>query len=964
MGAIKATELDNGNIGLEITYGGTEAPFGGVDSSAPPAYIDPKCFAQCDGFIVVEGRLVAAAMNPVAVPTLWGGTPGVLLIGFGNFYTQTYGQLNYALGYTAVATTGSPTGVAYTFYMTAWNPANSTQLWNDSFTESLLNSAAHATNAYLSMQLQSTSPGAVGNGAAVTITTLTTLTPSYPSGVTTSASQTSEGGLFINGVLSGAGMTISGGTGYTPNTVYWVQQGANVTGQITVLAVDGGGGISGGYGVGWSLVANSYVTSYVGPSNVASSVATAGKDYVPTATTTASLVYSTQSNVVLEIAGSRDYTVASNGVNFVPPALAGSGASFAIGHISVGGAIVNTQIGTSGPSYNNAAIVGIYIPYMLITNGTGYNVGEIYQLVSAKSGGRVGNNVVNFGPTSPNTFGSGVWVEITGIGTGGSVTSARLLGTGLQTSTIIQDTGVSQLVFYLATTGAAIGVATLTGSGADVLTNMAAAINAGDPAVTASVNITASTLTLTADVAGAAGNAITVQDKSTITGPNLYYYYFPVRTVTNLIGGSDGSLFGTVLSTTLPQHASIANVGGVLFVGNIGPMIIKYGGPGIFTGSTTYQGVRQLKKFGGSLIGLGVIPAPGAVLTGLDMMFAWSAALNLDVWNPLDLNNNITGAGFNQLADIGDYLSGLVVSNGTAFILRAEGESYATSTGNATSPFNWAHISLGDTGEGAQFPALVCQYGQTGAYVGNSNIYQVSSSISAIGDKIKTALYNVLGGTNVADLSCVTCALYIVDEVVVVIFAVGNTLFAYNTVNGTWQTLTLKASLLASNTQYLCGVFASANSSIATPKFNQTQPVLCLGEGSGYNFYSLQEGLTNTNSASLAPSVTFPVEEVAFGRDITIDAIYLALYANLADTVALNFSIGGVSFGSLVLTHAEFPSIGTTPIEFAVFPTGVFTTHSPQLQVTITGASTTHTNLVRFTKLTMFGSYDPSQRPV
>ena len=56
MGAIKTTELSNGNIGLEITYGGKEAPFGGVDTSAPPAYIDPRCFTNCDGVIVVDNQ--------------------------------------------------------------------------------------------------------------------------------------------------------------------------------------------------------------------------------------------------------------------------------------------------------------------------------------------------------------------------------------------------------------------------------------------------------------------------------------------------------------------------------------------------------------------------------------------------------------------------------------------------------------------------------------------------------------------------------------------------------------------------------------------------------------------------------------------------------------------------------------------------------------------------------------------
>jgi len=97
VGLIKESELSNGNIGLEITYGGREAPFGGVDTSAPPAYIDPKCFTNCDGFIVIDNKLVVASLNPVAVPILWGGTAGVILIGFGNFYNTTYGTLNYAL---------------------------------------------------------------------------------------------------------------------------------------------------------------------------------------------------------------------------------------------------------------------------------------------------------------------------------------------------------------------------------------------------------------------------------------------------------------------------------------------------------------------------------------------------------------------------------------------------------------------------------------------------------------------------------------------------------------------------------------------------------------------------------------------------------------------------------------------------------------------------------------------------
>ena len=115
------------------------------------------------------------------------------------------------------------------------------------------------------------------------------------------------------------------------------------------------------------------------------------------------------------------------------------------------------------------------------------------------------------------------------------------------------------------------------------------------------------------------------------------------------------------------------------------------------------------------------------------MIFAWSATDDLDTWAPLGLDGNVTGAGFAQLADIGDYLTGLIVTNATAFIIRSQGLSYATATGNATSPFNFSHIGLGDEGEGSQITALLAQYDQTGLYVGNSDVYQVANGIYSRG---------------------------------------------------------------------------------------------------------------------------------------------------------------------------------------------------------------------------------------
>jgi len=231
VGAIKTRELANGNIELEITYGGLEAPFGGVDTSAPPAYIDPKCFAAVDGFIVVDNKLVVASFNSYATSPLWSSTAGVTLIGFGNFYSLNYGTLNYALGYKTSSFSGPPSGVQYTFYMTAWNPADITEVYNDTLVFSLYNTATPATNASVTLQLltQGTIPG--GNGAVASITGIGNVNIGPGPVIET-----------IVGVVTA--VSVLGGTGYTVGETLYLVQGNNTTAQVTVSAVDGSGGIT------------------------------------------------------------------------------------------------------------------------------------------------------------------------------------------------------------------------------------------------------------------------------------------------------------------------------------------------------------------------------------------------------------------------------------------------------------------------------------------------------------------------------------------------------------------------------------------------------------------------------------------------------------------------------------------------------------------------------------------------
>ena len=103
------------------------------------------------------------------------------------------------------------------------------------------------------------------------------------------------------------------------------------------------------------------------------------------------------------------------------------------------------------------------------------------------------------------------------------------------------------------------------------------------------------------------------------------------------------------------------------------------------------------------------------------------------------------------------------------------------------------------------------------------------------------------------------------------------------------------------------------------------------------SFLILQEGIVR-NGASDQPIVTFPQEETLFGRDVTIDALYISLYADVPQGTDIQFYFNGSLFSTITLDPATFNNLDGNPVELKVFPTnangtGVFTSHSPQLQI-------------------------------
>lgn len=805
---------ETSNLLVEITYGGLESPFGGIDASAPAAYIDPKCFANADGFLVIDNKLVVVNFqnnNSTQIPTLFNGVSGVSLLGLGSFYNSLNGQLNYAIGYIAAAFIGPPSGVNYTFYITAWNPALPADVYNDTLKITLFDAASILETASITLDCVATNidaPGA-GSGAAGTITSVT-----------------SQGQV--------TGITFTGGSGYGVGDQVPVLQAGSGGLQlwITVLTVGGGGSIA---TVSILNEGGRYVT---GPCYAGTNVIVA-------------------SGLTLKI-NSATYEINVSNANF------------------------NRQ-------------------------------GVIQQMI----------NLINGTP---------------------------------------------------------------------------------DPNVTASASVDGYSLVLTALVAGTAGNSITVQDTSTSENASLPPpFYFTCRTARNLQGGQISE------PSTAPRGfiapVSTCTVGGTLYIANLGPMILKYSGPGEFTTSTLYNGVGVIRKFAGSMIGLRLENQLGIFTQNQDMILAWSATNNLDEWSPVTNTGNVTGAGFEQIADIGDYLSGLIVSNGTAFIIRSQGVSYATATGNSLLPFDVNHIGLGEQGEGAQVSNLVCQYDQSGAYVGNTDIFLVSNSITSIGAKIKALIFQSLAlEPTPSFLTSTGCKVFIGgDGFPLFAFSIGflgyqngnigyNTIFIYNPENGTWMGISVAESNQSETIgpiSILLGYLAKQNYFGSAQQYNLSSLALgmqFISEPGGAILTPLmllfQEGVPNTNSVSYPPFVLFPQEEILLGRDVVVDSLVVSLWANVSENVMLNFYINGTQydgnghwlpvstlFGTLVLTPALFNTLSGNPIECQVFPSGttgigVFTAHSPQLQVQVVPITDTGTAQIRISKITEFASFEPGQRPV
>jgi len=138
------------------------------------------------------------------------------------------------------------------------------------------------------------------------------------------------------------------------------------------------------------------------------------------------------------------------------------------------------------------------------------------------------------------------------------------------------------------------------------------------------------------------------------------------------------------------------------------------------------------------LANVSVRDAASGTIYGFPNLIWWSAnGLPLQ-WDP----TQNTSAGFNPFLDVSDEITGLLTLGIAGYIFRTFGITQMSTTGSAVVPWEFDHMWASDRGIGNVFPWSIAQYGPTGAFVAEDNIYTLSvTNCQVIGGTARDAIY-------------------------------------------------------------------------------------------------------------------------------------------------------------------------------------------------------------------------------
>jgi hypothetical protein len=361
--------------------------------------------------------------------------------------------------------------------------------------------------------------------------------------------------------------------------------------------------------------------------------------------------------------------------------------------------------------------------------------------------------------------------------------------------------------------------------------------------------------------------------------------------------------------------------------------------PNVFVATqlTAFIGGAYIGEMDGRLVIGNVWQLSGGNVLNFPYQFAWSAdSEQYGIWAVLDVNSNPTGAGFNNLPDVEDVITGLMFNGPTAYIIRQQGVTEVTPLNSGIQPFNFNHMWASAKGIGSVFPNSISQYGPQAPFVSETDVFVFGlNGLDPIVGTARQAIYSAIYNTNTKNVFGCCSSLFVNGETELYYFLAVEqnsgsvttiTLFCYSFMGKTWTVITMTGGALF----HLIDVRAVDNT-VINGGVSFVVPVFALQTtGNPPSFFQI---VPNSGTGTLV----FPTELVRALQDITIDGILV--YSPTTDGSTISPTIKGSDSDQVFDVIDTSTAEQIAPNYYRSFPPGdkpACTLRSPQLTLGIT----------------------------
>jgi hypothetical protein len=365
---------------------------------------------------------------------------------------------------------------------------------------------------------------------------------------------------------------------------------------------------------------------------------------------------------------------------------------------------------------------------------------------------------------------------------------------------------------------------------------------------------------------------------------------------------------------------------------------------------------------------------------------AWSAAAGAySIFNPLTVQNLVTGAGYNNLPDVEDTITGFFTVGPTGYIIRQSGITEQTALNSGIQPFDFNILWASHLGIGTAFPASVQQYGSVGYLASDTDIFTVGyDGISTIAGKAKSAIYSFINNSDYTMVSGIGVINTQNEPYLGYVLAFYNSnqifYFVYRADTREWMFGTFTADITNFSEFTLnIGLFSLPNISFLILTSNIIFAVSYFNN----NLARIETLLATFGNLMNVPVteptlLSFAQEEIGFMKFPTIDSIGLYIYnpnqnpipLSNSSNLQLNINVSGTIFNVFLIEQSQdVPEPATALVPgwqyYVVNPQNLpYTGVSPQLNITIQQTEAEYPPLpITIGKVVLFGSVDGMQRP-